>query len=387
MATIEKDCLLVTKAGDNLIINYPYTKAQNVDGAVLSVLGVSPDDSGNVNLTAVTDLQNKTANITRSNAATVVSGVTIQNGIVYGDLTGNADTANTATKAIQDGDGNVIKDTYIKSVNNITPDSSGNVTIAVGGDYDDEITNLTNKVTTLENKTSIIDNNKRVSTSRIIATQGIFGNNNQVTINNAGINVTGNITANQFNGALNGNAKTATKATQDNQGNVISDTYANKGEIPTKISQLENDSGFMTEFPEIYVNAINKNTSDISNIKGQINNFATKDEVPASLDELDTTGRIAALEQKTAGIKRVDTDGSPNTFFSGTVQGTFIGGLTGTASNAVKLNNVSASLYALKSDIPDVSSLLSKISALESKVTALESKLASYEGAQGIMWK
>ena len=64
MATIEKDCLLVTKAGDNLIINYPYTKAQNVDGAVLSVLGVSPDDSGNVNLTVVTDLQNKTANIT-----------------------------------------------------------------------------------------------------------------------------------------------------------------------------------------------------------------------------------------------------------------------------------------------------------------------------------
>ena len=386
MATIEKDCLLVTKAGDNLIINYPYTKAQNVDGAVLSVLGVSPDDSGNVNLTAVTDLQEKTANIIRHNTVTIVSGVTIQNGIVYGDLTGNADTANTATKAIQDDEGNVIKDTYIKSVNNITPDSSGNVTIEVGGN-DEEITNLTDRVTTLENKTSIIDNNKRVSTSRITATQGIFGSNNQVTINNAGINVTGDITAKTFNGALNGNAKTATKATQDNKGNVISDTYANKGEIPTKISQLENDSGFMTEFPVMYVNAINKNTSNISNIKGQINNFATKDEVPASLDELDTTGRIAALEQKTAGIKRVDTGGSPNTFFSGTVQGTFIGSLTGTASNADKLNNVSASLYALKSDIPDVSSLLSKISALESKVTALESKLASYEGAQGIMWK
>ena len=363
MATIEKDCLLVTKAGDNLVINYPYTKAQNVDGAVLSVLGVSPDDSGNVNLTAVTDLQNKTANITRNNATTVVSGVTIQNGIVYGDLTGNADTANTATKAIQDGNGNVIKDTYIKSVNNITPDSSGNVTIAVGGNYDDEIAALQEKT--------------RLITSTAYNTMVIDG----------AITSTGNITANQFNGALNGNAKTATKATQDNKGNVISDTYANKGEIPTKISQLENDSGFMTEFPVMYVNAINKNTSDISNIKGQINNFATKDEVPASLDELDTTGRIAALEQKTAGIERVDIDGSPNTFFSGTVQGTFIGSLAGTASNAVTLNNVSASLYALKSDIPDVSSLLSKISTLESKVTALESKLASYEGAQGIMWK
>lgn len=96
--------------------------------------------------------------------------------------------------------------------------------IDVGGN-DEEITNLTNRVTTLENKTSIIDNDKRVSTSRITATQGIFGNNNQVTINNAGINVNGNITANQFNGALNGNAKTATKATQDNQGNVLLTDY------------------------------------------------------------------------------------------------------------------------------------------------------------------
>lgn len=66
------------------------------------------------------------------------------------------------------------------------------------GGNDEEITNLTNRVTTLENKTSIIDNNKRVSTSRITATQGIFGNNNQVTINNAGINVKGNITANKL---------------------------------------------------------------------------------------------------------------------------------------------------------------------------------------------
>lgn len=176
------------------------------------------------NTSNIAALQEKTANITRNNAATVVSGVTIQNGIVYGDLTGNADTANTATKAIQDGDGNVISDTYIKSVNNITPDSSGNVTIDVGGN-DEEITNLTNRVTTLENKTSIIDNNKRVSTSRITATQGIFGSNKQVNINNAGINVTGDITANQFNGALNGNAKTATKAAQDDQGNVLLTDY------------------------------------------------------------------------------------------------------------------------------------------------------------------
>ena len=41
-------------------------------------------------------------------------------------------------------------------------------------------------------------------------------------------------------------ADTATKATQDGNGNNIVDTYATKGAIPTKTSQLTNDSGFKT---------------------------------------------------------------------------------------------------------------------------------------------
>lgn len=47
-----------------------------------------------------------------------------------------------------------------------------------------------------------------------------------------------------------GNAATATKATQDGAGNVIVDTYAKKTEltaaIPTKLSTLKNDSGYLT---------------------------------------------------------------------------------------------------------------------------------------------
>lgn len=69
-------------------------------------------DAINANTSNIAALKEKTANITRNNAATVVSGVTIQNGIVYGDLTGNADTATSATKAAQDNKGNVISDTY-----------------------------------------------------------------------------------------------------------------------------------------------------------------------------------------------------------------------------------------------------------------------------------
>lgn len=69
-------------------------------------------DAINANTSNIAALKEKTANITRNNAVTVVSGVTIQNGIVYGDLTGNADTATSATKAAQDNKGNVISDTY-----------------------------------------------------------------------------------------------------------------------------------------------------------------------------------------------------------------------------------------------------------------------------------
>lgn len=274
MATIEKDCLLVTKAGDNLIINYPYTKAQNVDG-------------------------------------------------------------------------------IIKTVNGIAPNSNGEVTITLPPD-------LTTRVETLENKSRLI-------TSTAYNTMAVDG----------AITSTGNITSKQFNGALNGNANTATKATQDGDGNVITATYAVKAEIPTKVSQLENDSGYLTEFSEIYVNAINKNTQDITGLKSTVSSLA-----PITMVQGVST-RVAVIENKTNNMSFSNN----KTTFSGTVQGTFIGSLEGTASNADKLNNVSASLYALKSDIPDVSSLLSKIFVLESKVTALESKLASYEGAQGIMWK
>lgn len=50
-------------------------------------------------------------------------------------------------------------------------------------------------------------------------------------------NVIGNVT---------GNASSATKAKQDASGNVITSTYATKASIPTKTSELTNDSNFLT---------------------------------------------------------------------------------------------------------------------------------------------
>ena len=41
-----------------------------------------------------------------------------------------------ATKALQDGNGNTISSTYVKSINNVTPDTNGNVTITTSGGGD-----------------------------------------------------------------------------------------------------------------------------------------------------------------------------------------------------------------------------------------------------------
>ena len=62
----------------------------------------------------------------------------------------------------------------------------------------------------------------------------------------AGATFTGPVVAPSFQGPLVGNAASATKATQDGNGNVISDTYALKSSVPTKLSSLTNDAGFIT---------------------------------------------------------------------------------------------------------------------------------------------
>ena len=41
------------------------------------------------------------------------------------------------------------------------------------------------------------------------------------------------------------------KATYDGAGNVIDTTYAKANAIPTKTSQLQNDSGYLTEHQDI----------------------------------------------------------------------------------------------------------------------------------------
>lgn len=94
----------------------------------------------------------------------------------------------------------------------------------------------------------------KVTQAAAISTDGSFnvllGNSNNTNAETAGVNKAGGLTYNPstkvlstttFKGALNGNADTAssaTKATQDASGNVITTTYATKSEVTSQIEAL-----------------------------------------------------------------------------------------------------------------------------------------------------
>lgn len=104
---------------------------------VQSVNNVKPDTNGNVNITV-----SGGSNVTVDAALSATSTNAIQNKAVYNALSGKLDKTGTADKATKDSAGNVITDTYakktdisgmVKSVNNVKPDSNGNVTIDISG--------------------------------------------------------------------------------------------------------------------------------------------------------------------------------------------------------------------------------------------------------------
>lgn len=94
--------------------------------------------------------------------------------------------------------------------------------------------------TALETKANLDDDN--VFSGQNVFTTGLYlPLLAQITwINGAPNNRIGSIDGSQYTG----NAATATKATQDGAGNVIVNTYAKKTDIPTKLSELQNDEGY-----------------------------------------------------------------------------------------------------------------------------------------------
>ena len=184
-------------------------------------------------------------------------------------------TATAATKATQDGAGNVIATTYIKTVNNLKPDDSGNVNISGG-------TNITVD-TALSGTSNNAISNKAVyealsgklektgtAAAATKATQDGAGNVIATTyiktVNNLKPDDSGNV---NISGGTGGNitvdsvlSPTSTNAIQNR---VVQQEFTSvRATIPTKVSQLTNDSGYLTQHQSLdgYVKTVNNTAPD-----------------------------------------------------------------------------------------------------------------------------
>lgn len=120
-----------TQDGEGNTIATTYAKKTDVSGMVKSVNNTKPDSNGNVTIN-VSGGSNVTVDDTLSSTSTNA----IQNKAVYNALKeklGKNDNVATATRALQDAQGNIISSTYIKFINGVGPDTSGNVNVSTGG--------------------------------------------------------------------------------------------------------------------------------------------------------------------------------------------------------------------------------------------------------------
>ena len=121
-----------TQDSEGNVIATTYAKKTDVSGIVKSVNNTKPDSNGNVNITVSGGGSNVTVDTTLSATSTNA----IANKAVYAALSdklGKTETAYAATKATQDGAGNTIATTYVKFINGVGPDTSGNVNVSAGG--------------------------------------------------------------------------------------------------------------------------------------------------------------------------------------------------------------------------------------------------------------
>ena len=164
-----------TQDGEGNVIATTYAKKTDVSGMVKSVNNTKPDSNGNVTIAVSSD-----SNVTVDTALSATSTNAIANKAVYSALSGKlgkTETAYAATKATQDGYGNVITSTYVKkvdlasyvkTVNNIAPDSNGNVNIAVGGGSDSGVSlSAQNTWTAQQNFQRLKFDFEKYATSRI----------------------------------------------------------------------------------------------------------------------------------------------------------------------------------------------------------------------------
>lgn len=276
------------------IISSTYAKKTDLNSYVKSINNVKPDSAGNVNISS----SGGGSNITVDSTLSGTSSNAIANKAVYAALDNKLDktgTAAAATKATQDSYGNVIVNTYarksdligyVKTINNMEPDTNGNINISTGsGGTGTSITVDTTLSSTSNNpiankavytavnnkldKTGIAAYATRDSSGNIIT--DTYAKKSEVSgvvksVNNIAPDSNGNVTI-TVSGGTGGNitvdstlSSTSTNAIQNR---VVQQEFTSvRAAIPTKVSQLTNDSGYLTQHQSLdgYVKTSGQNT-------------------------------------------------------------------------------------------------------------------------------
>lgn len=191
-----------------------YAQIPNGRAYVKSVNNITPDSNGNVTVNVGSGGGTGGTNITVDSTLSSTSTNPVQNKVIYAALNNKLDKNGTATYAACDSSGNIISSTYarktelsgyVKSINNVKPDSAGNVNISSSGGG----SNIT------------VDATLDSTSSNAIANKAVYA-----ALNNK-LDKTGTAAA-------------ATKATQDNYGNVIVNTYARKSDLSGYVKTINN---------------------------------------------------------------------------------------------------------------------------------------------------
>lgn len=191
-----------------------YAQIPNGRAYVKSVNNITPDSNGNVTVNVGSGGGTGGTNITVDSTLSSTSTNPVQNKVIYAALNNKLDKNGTATYAMRDSSGNIISSTYakktdlssyVKSINNVKPDSAGNVNISTGGGG----SNIT------------VDTTLDSTSSNAIANKAVYA-----ALNNK-LDKTGTAAA-------------ATKATQDSYGNVIVNTYARKSDLSGYVKTINN---------------------------------------------------------------------------------------------------------------------------------------------------
>lgn len=237
-----------THDGDGNVIVDTYAKKTDISGMVKSVNNIKPDSNGNVTITV-----SGGSNVTVDTTLSATSTNPIANKTVYNALNNKLDKTAAvyeATKATQDGYGNVITSTYarkvdlasyVKTINNTAPDDNGNVNITVSGGGGSNITvdaelSDTSK-NPVQNKVvkAALDKRALLDESNVFTNQNLFIYGVTLQTGTAGgsaikwyskdmSTMVASLSDTNYTG-------TAAKATSDSAGNVITATYAKKADV------------------------------------------------------------------------------------------------------------------------------------------------------------